>query len=195
MHMICISIAGLLLAGCGEKKNAKEYVQQAAEKYTSDMAKDIERIKYEFKNLKRTYEQADFAGLKEVCVGLDQRYDQRILSWYADILLIEHTQGTGAAREAIARLKGKEQLSRKEVRALDDIEGYFKDKGNRTTIGLLLSVYAVYLEGQYGHGAGAPLGALLEITGQEAQLGAATNRSQPMRAETNSSSTAGGARP
>ena len=141
--IMCSCFAALLLAGCGKKKEPKEYMRDAAEKLTGIKTEDIERIKHDLLQLKTLYEAGAFDGLKDVCAELDQRFNQRILTWYAEILLIEHTRGVDAAKEEIQRLKKTVELSAKEVRALDDIEGYYRDKGEMPPLASLCSCCSV----------------------------------------------------
>ncbi len=75
---------------------------------------------------------------------------------------------------------------------MGDIEDYFKNKGEVSTLRLALTFYAVYLEVEHGHGASALVGGLLEATAKKAQPDGATNGSQPIRAETNSTPAAAG---
>jgi hypothetical protein len=192
MLRVIICFAALFLVGCGEKKEPKEYLQ-AAEKLTGVKVPDIEKIKKDFLELKAASER-DYDELKELCAEFDKRYNQRILTWYANVLFIEGTRGIDAAQDEIQRLKRTENLSAIEVKALKDIDGYFKEKGKISTAVLLVGIYAIYLEAEYGHGASAPLGAVLEIMGKEVQPGAAANGSQPIHSDTNSTSTAAGSR-
>jgi len=196
---VIIFFTALLLVGCGERKEPKEYLQ-AAEKLTGVKVPDIEKIKKDFLELKaaseRGYDEPQAMtgpSLKELCAEFDERYNQRILTWYANILFIEGTRGIDAAQDEIQRLKRTENLSAIEVKALKDIDGYFKEKGKISTPVLLLGIYAIYLEAEYGHGASAPLSAVLEMVGKEVQPGAA-NGSQPNHSDTNSTSTAAGPR-
>ena len=78
--------------------------------------------------------------------------------------MIEHSKGIDAAKNEIERLKTVPDLNEKETKALVDIENYYTGKGNISTIRLLASWYAVYLEVQHGQGSGALLGSLLAIT-------------------------------
>jgi hypothetical protein len=120
-------------------------------------------------------ERGEFDDLKQLSADLDKRYNQRILTWYANILFIEHTSGIENAEKEIHRLESTNGLSAIETRALNDIKAYFRDKGRVSTAGLLLRFYAGYLEAEYGHAAGAPLGALLELAGKDIPPGASTN--------------------
>jgi hypothetical protein len=128
--MICICLAVLLLAGCGEKKKTNKnlaFVKDATETLTGIKLDEVEQIRSDVIRLKESLERRDWEALKQACAELDKRYNQRILTWYAEVLLIEQTRGTDAAQEAVARLKAQDKLSEKEVRALGDIESYFMD--------------------------------------------------------------------
>jgi hypothetical protein len=94
---ICICLAVLLLAGCGEKKETNKnlaFVKDATETLTGIKLDEVEQIRSDVIRLKESLERRDWEALKQACAELDKRYNQRILTWYAEVLFIEQTRET-----------------------------------------------------------------------------------------------------
>jgi hypothetical protein len=128
-----------------------------------DPKKDFEELRQELLGLKRTLEAHDYERLRRACLALDQKYKGRVLGWYGTILLKEHTEGVESAEAEIKRLKGLPDLQPNERTAIAEMESYFLQKGKTSTMKLVLSAYAFYLESQSSHSS-VPLQVLLELS-------------------------------
>jgi hypothetical protein len=161
------SLALIVSVGCSkeEAKTKGVDIANTSVKWLTglDPKKDFGEMRQEFLGLKRTLEAHDYERLRQACLALDQKYKGRVLGWYATILLKEHTEGVESAQAEIQRLKSLPDLQSNERTAIAEVESYFLHKGKTSTVRLVLSAYAFYLESQRSHSS-VPVQVLLELS-------------------------------
>ncbi|HEY1171251.1 MAG TPA: hypothetical protein VGH19_07795 [Verrucomicrobiae bacterium] len=142
IHFIKLTLILLLLSftACDQ---TKQTIKETKQGYI-----ELERI---IGQLHTALSTTDWAQAKQAATQADDFLQTRALSWYVQILIAEEKDGIPAAQALLTDLRKTNPILPAELKTLDTMEKYFREKGSARSIDLLFLITAIAAENKLPH--------------------------------------------